>query len=316
MYTHLSQTERYQIYSLMKAGQSIAQIAKLLGRHRSTVWREIQRGCGGRGYRPSQAQHLADERATASRNAAQMSDPCWAQVQQCLYQQWSPEQIAAHVDASHESIYQRIYADKAAGGDLYMHLRSQKKRRKRHACGRDRRGHIPNRRPISERPAHINERAQVGHWEGDTMIGKGHKKAIVTVVERKSGYAMLALVDAKSAALVGQAMQECLEPVAALVKTMTLDNGKEFAQHEQFDQALNCATYFADPYSSWQRGSNENFNGLVRQFIPKSRHLNTVTHEELAMIEDKLNHRPRKRLGFKTPHEVFHASFKRVALRA
>jgi transposase, IS30 family len=207
MYTHLSQAERYQIYSLMKAGQSIPQIAKLLGRHRSSIWREIQRGCGGRGYRPQQAQHLADERAAGSRNAAQMSDECWQLVQQCLHQQWSPEQIAAHVDASHESIYQHIYADKAAGGDLHMHLRSQKKRRKRHACGRDRRGQIPNRRPIIERPAHIDKRAQVGHWEGDTMIGKGHKRAIVTIVERKSGYAMLALVDARMLRACGWAGQ-------------------------------------------------------------------------------------------------------------
>lgn len=316
MYTHLSQIERYQISSLTQAKVSVSEIAKVLGRHRSTIWREIQRGSGPCGYKAKQAQHLAEARAVWSRNAAQIDQTCRKQIRQCLRQHWSPEQIAAHVDASHESIYQYIYADKAAGGDLHMYLRSQKKRRKRHASGQNRRGQIANRRSISQRPAHIEERAQVGHWEGDTMIGKGNKKAIVTLVERKSGYAMLAMVDAKRAGWVREAMQACLEPVEPLVKTMTLDNGTEFAQHEQFDQNLNCTTYFADPYSSWQRGSNENFNGLVRQFIPKSRPLSTVTHEELAMIEDSLNHRPRKRLGFKTPHEVFHASFKRVALRA
>lgn len=214
--------------------------------------------------------------------------------------QWSPEQIAQKVAVSHESVYLRVYADKAAGGNLHKNLRSQKPRRKRYLHGRDRRGQIPNRRPISERPSHM----QVGHWEGDTVIGAAHKQAIVTLVERKSGYAVLAKVSNKTADLVGQAIEDKLGPLAARVKTLTVDNGKEFANHQAIDQALGIQTYFADPYCSWQRGSNENFNGLLRQYIPKKRRMETVTDEELAMIQNRLNHRPRKRLGFKTPHEV------------
>lgn len=147
------------------------------------------------------------------------------------------------------------------------------------------------------------------------MIGAGHQQAIVTLVERKSGYAKLSKVANKSAELVSQAIEDNLKPLAVRVKTLTVDNGKEFAYHQKVDEALGIQTYFADPYCSWQRGSNENYNGLLRQYIPKKRRLETVTQEELAMIENRLNHRPRKRLGFKTPHEVFHASLNRVASR-
>ena len=139
---------------------------------------------------------------------------------------------------------------------------------------------------------------------------------MVTLVERKSGYAKIIKVANKTAELVSQAIEDALKPVSARVKTLTVDNGKEFAYHQKVDAVLNIQTFFADPYCSWQRGSNENFNGLLRQYIPKKRRMQTVTDEELAMIENRLNHRPRKRLGFKTPHEVFHASLNRVALRA
>ena len=172
---------------------------------------------------------------------------------------------------SHECVFLHVYANKAAGGDLHKNLRSQKPRRKRHLCGRDRRGQIPNRRPISERPRHIEDRKQVGHWEGDTVIGAAHKQAIVTLVERKSGFAVLAKVPNKSADLVGRSIEVMLKPLSSRVKTLTMDNGKEFAEHARIDAALNSITYFADPFASWQRGSNENFNGLLRQYIPKKR---------------------------------------------
>jgi IS30 family transposase len=181
-------------------------------------------------------------------------------------------------------------------------------------CGRDRRGQIPNRRPISERPSHIEGGKQVGHWESDTVIGAAHKQAIVTLVERKSGFAVLAEVPNKSADLVGRAIEAKLKPLNSRVKTLTVDNGKEFADHQAIDQALGIQTYFADPYCSWQRGSNENFNGLLRQYIPKKRRMETVTDGVLTMIENRLNHLPRKRLGFKTPCEVFHASLNSVAV--
>ena len=315
MYKHLSREERYQIYSLRLAKQTISEIARLLGRHRSTISRELNRGRGLRGYRAEQACSKASERAKKSRNARRVDAKVWADVSFYLGLQWSPEQIASKLEVSHESVYLHVYANKAAGGQLHKNLRSQKPRRKRHLSGRDRRGQIPNRRPISERPEHIEQRRQVGHWEGDTVIGAAHKQAIVTLVERKSGFAVLAKVSNKTTDLVRRAIEIKLKPLCSRVKTLTVDNGKEFADHQAVDQALGIQTFFADPYCSWQRGSNENFNGLLRQYIPKKRRMETVSEEELTMIENRLNHRPRKRLGFKTPHEVFYASLNRVAPR-
>jgi IS30 family transposase len=232
-----------------------------------------------------------------------------------LHNKWSPEQVANRVGISHETIYRHIYADKAAGGSLWKELRCQKKRKKRYASGRERRDQIVGRRSISERPTHIEERTQVGHWEGDTVIGAHHKQAIVTLVERKSGYAILSKVTHKTAEMVGNAIISELKPFAPLVKTLTFDNGKEFAGHQRVDRELQSITYFADPFASWQRGSNENLNGLLRQYIPKKKSLFTITQEQIKMIQDQLNNRPRKRLGFKTPNEVFMQSIKRVALR-
>lgn len=314
-YQHLSQEERYQIYILMKDGKTQSQIATLLNRHKSTISRELARNTGNRGYRPRQACLLAEERSLGSRNAAQINSKDWDTAVTCLHKKWSPEQIADQVGISHETIYRHVYADKAAGGSLYQQLRCQKKRKKRYASGQDRRGQIIGRRPISERPAHIEARSQIGHWEGDTVIGAHHKQAVVTLVERKSGYAVLSKVINKTADLVSGAIINKLAPMAPLVKTITFDNGKEFAEHRRIDIALKSTTYFADPFASWQRGSNENFNGLLRQYIPKKRALSTVTDEELKMIQEELNSRPRKRLGFKTPNEVFTQSLKRVALR-
>jgi IS30 family transposase len=256
-----------------------------------------------------------EERAQSSRNAFQIDQNTKDLVAERLKLQWSPEQIAASLPVSHETIYQHVYADKAQGGSLWKHLRCQKKRRKRYAGGQDRRGQIIGRRPIAQRPASVETRSQVGHWEGDTVIGAGHKQAIVTLVERKSGFAVLAHVTRKTSDMVSQAIITGLTPLAHRVKTVTYDNGKEFADHAAVDKALDSTAYFADPFASWQRGSNENFNGLLRQYIPKKRPLSTVTSEELKMIQDRINHRPRKRLGFKTPYEVFHQSLNRVALR-
>jgi len=301
---------------LLKEGLTQSQIAVNLGRDKSTISREIARNSGLRGYRPRQASILAEERSMNSRNARQIEASDWLCAKSYLEDQWSPEQISAEVPISPETIYRHVYADKALGGDLYQHLRCQKRRRKRYAGGRDRRGQIIGRRAISERPAYIEERRQIGHWEGDTLIGKAHKQAIVSLVERKSGYAVLVKVKNKTADLVSNAIISRLKPLSKKVRTLTYDNGKEFAEHASIDQALGSISYFADPYSSWQRGSNQNLNGLIRQNIAKSRPLSTVSHAELAKIESLLNNRPRKRLGFKTPHEVFIQSTNRVALRA
>jgi IS30 family transposase len=314
-YKHLSQAERYQIHALMKAGHDQSQIAKLLDRHKSTICRELSRNTGSRGYRPKQACELSTDRAQNSRNAPTVEP--WVREAACalLCIQWSPEQIASQLPISHETVYQYLYADKAQGGTLWKHLRCQKQKRKRYAGGRDRRGQIPNRRPLSERPLHIEARRQVGHWECDTVIGANHKGAVVTMVERKSGYAVMAKVEKKTSELVSSAIVDMLQPLAARVKTLTFDNGKEFAGHVHIDQQLQSTAYFARPFASWERGSNENLNGLLRQYVPKKRAMSTVTDEEIRMIQNRLNNRPRKRLGFKTPAEVFHQSLKRVALR-
>jgi len=192
-YKHLSQAERYQIYALMKAGHDQTQIAKLLDRHKSTISRELIRNTGSRDYRPKQACEFSAEREQNSRNAPTVEP--WVRQEACslVRMQWSPEQIAARLPISHETMYQHVYADKAQGGVLWKSLRCQKQKRKRYASGRDRRGQIPNRRPLSERPLHIEARRQVGHWECDTVIGASHKGAVVTMVERKSGYAVLGL---------------------------------------------------------------------------------------------------------------------------
>ena len=314
-YKHLSQAERYQIHALMKAGHDQSQIAKLLDRHKSTISRELSRNTGSRGYRPKQACEISADRAQNSRNAPTVEP--WVREAACalLCIQWSPEQIASQLPISHETVYQHVYADKAQGGTLWKHLRCQKQKRKRYASGRDRRGQIPNRRPLSERPLHIEARRQVGHWECDTVIGASHKGAVVTMVERKSGYAVMAKVEKKTSELVSSAIVDKLQPLAARVKTLTFDNGKEFAGHAHIDQQLQSTAYFARPFASWERGSNENLNGLLRQYVPKKRAMSTVTDEEIRMIQNRLNNRPRKRLGFKTPAEVFHQSLKRVALR-
>lgn len=315
-YKHLSQNERYQIYALLRAGHTQTKIASILGRHKSTISRELKLGTGLCNYRPKQACQKAAQRASNSRNATLIAPWVMNLARHMLSLQWSPVQIAGKLPISHESLYLRIYADKAQGGQLYKSLRCQKRNRKRYGSGHDRRGQIVGRRPIEQRPAHVEHRKQIGHWEADTVIGMNHKQAIVTLVERKSGYAVIAKVQNKTAKLVGKAIVKLLKPFKAKVKTLTYDNGKEFAKHAWIDKKLGSTGYFAKPYCSWQRGSNENYNGLLRQYVPKMRLMSSVTDEEITMIQNRLNHRPRKRLGFKTPHEVFHQSLNRVALRA
>jgi transposase, IS30 family len=315
-YHHLSQNDRYQIYALKRAGLTITQIANELSRCASTISRELARGAGARGYRPDQAQRLAQERAEGSRNARRIASVVWDQVRLSLAQQHSPEQIAAHQPVSHESIYGYVYADKRSGGSLWRELRCQKLRKKRYASGRSKRGRIPNRRDIASRPNIVERRARFGDWEADTIIGARHHQAIVSLSERKSGLTLLRKVSAKTSAAVSRAITAMLAPYKGLVHTITFDNGLEFAEHEHIDQALGSTSYFAKPYCSWQRGSNENTNGLVRQYIPKSRPLSDVTDQQIQFIENRLNTRPRKRLNFKAPLQAISKPMRRVALRA
>ena len=235
-YQHLSQNERYQIQALLKAGHAISRIAEIIGRHKSTVGRELTRNVGIKGYRPKQAQRLAELRGRNSRNARRVNASEWSLAKTFLMDKLSPEQVSSQVCISHETIYLKIYEDKRSGGSLWQHLRCQKNRRKRYGSGRDRRGQIIGRRPISERPRRVESRRQIGHWELDTIIGKGQKQAIVSMVERKSGYAVLAKVLRKTADRVSTAIITSLKPIAAMVETLTYDNGKEFAEHSATDR--------------------------------------------------------------------------------
>ncbi len=307
-YTQLTQEQRYQISVLLKIGQNQSEIAETIGKHKSTISREVRRNRGQRGYRPKQAQRMSLDRRKKAKPRIQ--EATWKLIESKLQEDWSPEQIAdwlkrnTDIQVSPERIYQYIYVDKRAGGSLYKHLRCQKKRRKRYG-GYDRRGKLPNRRSIEERPDIVDQRQRIGDWEVDTMIGKGHRQAIVTLTERKSRFALLRKVERRKANLVCTAVIDLLQPVADRSHTITGDNGKEFADHERIAHELEISFFFAHPYAAWERGANENMNGLVRQYIPKNRDLSSVTDEELLQIMNKLNHRPRKCLDFKTPFEVF-----------
>jgi IS30 family transposase len=314
-YTHLSQDERYQIYAFKQASFSLRAIAKQLGRSTSTISRELIRNKGLRGYRPKQAHELSARKATHSRNASIISVHVFEQAHKLIESDYSPEQAGHEVGVSHETLYRYIYADKAAGGNLYKHLRCQKKRRKRYGSGRSKRGQIVDRVGIGQRPARVDTCKQVGDWEIDTIMGANHQGAIVSIVERKTGFALIELLDGKNADGLAQAVIKMLQPYKQKIKTITSDNGKEFAMHAQISNALKCKWYFADPYCSWQRGCNENYNGLVRQYIPKKTKLESVSKAQIAQIQKNLNNRPRKRLGYKTPADLFNKSLRRVALR-
>ena len=308
-YKQLTQGARYQIYALKKTGHTNAEIATVIGCHKSTVGRELTRNRGKRGYRPQQAHRFACERKAAKIHY-RVSQHHWQVVNHLLQRDWSPEQISRrlafeqHVFISPEWIYQHVYRDKRSGGTLYKHLRSQKKRRKRYGSY-DRRGLLPGRTFIDQRPDVVDARNRIGDWEGDTIIGKGHQGAIVTLTERKSGFLVMKKVIRKTAHEVHQAIVNGLVHYQDQVHTITSDNGKEFANHQKIAGDLDARFYFAHPYSSWERGTNENTNGLVRQYFPKNQELSKITNSQVDRAMTLINHRPRKRLDYRTPYEVF-----------
>ena len=304
-YTHLTREERYQIYALKQAGHKQIEIASVLERSASTISRELARNRGQRGYRPKQAHGMAVGRRAV--NARTIDEAAWQFAQDKLSLQWSPEQISAYADISPETVYQRVYADKRAGGLLWKNLRCQKLRKKRYGKT-DRRGMIPNRLSIEDRPAIVETRRRIGDWEADTIIGRNHRQAIVSLVERKTGFTLIEKVERKTAQAVSRAMVGLLKPYRARVHTITSDNGREFAGHEEITQRLQADFYFAHPYASWERGTNENTNGLIRQYFPKNRDFTTITQQEIDTAMERLNNRPRKRLGYQTPSQVFFKS--------
>ncbi len=308
-HTQLTEIERYQIHAFLKAGYNQKSIAKELNRSTSTISRELKRNRGLRGYRPAQAQRLADERKHSHRHTP-IEEMTWQRVEQLLGEDWSPEQISGWLKSqslqsvSAEWIYQYILDDKAKGGDLHTHLRCQKARKKRY--GRpDSRGQISNRISIDERPECVDRRERIGDWEIDTVIGQPGGAVLVTAVERKTRFSVIALAPNKTAQAVKSALLDGLIPLASRVETMTYDNGKEFALHADIAQQLTAQGYFAHPYHSWERGLNENTNGLIRQYLPKGSSFDNLTQNDLNNIREKLNNRPRKCLDFKTPNQVF-----------
>jgi IS30 family transposase len=310
-YRHLTQEERYQISAFQQAGWSQAAIATKLDRHTSSISRELNRNRVFDAYQPQVAGLLATARSQkCAANARRVPAAAWEFAREKLAETWSPQQIAGHQlvehlpRISHESIYQRIYEDKRAGGTLHLALRIHKQRRKRRGV-RERRGTIPNQISIDQRSAIVDSRQRYGDWEADLVIGARHSQALVTINERKSRYALITRVASKQAAGVSTALIEQLKPFAHMAHTLTTDNGKEFAQHERVAVELKLGYYFAHPHAAWERGANENLNGLLRQFFPKHRKLEEVTDEEIALAQHRLNHRPRKCLGYKTPHQVF-----------
>jgi len=310
-YKHLSLEERHYIELSMKNDMTLSQIAIDLGRSQSTISREVARNRGNRGYRHQQANRLAQGRHVTKFKSIKLTKEITSILDKYIRDDWSPEQIAGRlkmdniVDLHHETIYQYILTDKQSDGDLYTHLRHQNKTyRKRYGSAHSRSG-IPNRTDIAERPEAANNRERVGDWEADTMIGKNHKGAFVTLDERKSKIRLALPVASKKANEVTEAINTLLKPVKPFVETITFDNGKEFAMHEKIAKSIKCDTYFAKPYHSWERGQNENANGLLRQYFPKSMELIDVTAKQVFEAVHKLNSRPRKCLGFKTPYEVF-----------
>jgi len=310
-YNHLSLEERYYIEIELKKGQSKLAIAKALVRHYSTILREINRNTGKRGYRHKQAHEEAIKRHKVKAKSVKLTPEIQDMIIRYIQKDWSPEQIAGRlkkeniIDLHHETIYQFILKDKEAGGDLYLHLRHQNKPyRKRYGTPNNRTG-IPNRTDIDERPAIVDSRERIGDWEGDTIIGKHHKGAIVTLDERKSKLRLAWPLKTKNALDVCAAITVLLAPIKDYVNTLTFDNGREFTEHEKIAENLECDVYFAKPYHSWERGQNENANGLLRQYFPKAMELVDVTLMQVMDAVDKLNSRPRKCLGYMTPYEAF-----------
>ena len=312
-YKHLTLQERY-IINAYKHIKTQKEIAKMLGVHPSTVCRELKRGRGktGKEYWVIQshqrAQRLQSEKA---KNANfKLTEANGKLIEKYLLKQYSPEQIAAtlqieyQIKISYVTIYKYIYINRLADGVLYKQLRHQGKRRTKY--GSKRKSRIKDRVSIHERPEVVELKKRIGDFEIDTIIGKGKKGAIVTMVDRKSMYLKLSVPCSKNAKIVANEIKRLLYPYKKMIHTITTDNGLEFVRHKSVSKALKCDFYFCDPYSSWQRGLNENINGLIRQYIPKGTNFENITKQQIIEIENRLNHRPRKTLGWKTPYEVFH----------
>lgn len=310
-YSRVTEEERIHIYRWRQEGFGMRAIAALLWRSAGSISREIARNTGERGYRPKQAHRLALERALRP-GPRRFTDEVRLDAEACLRTGWTPEIISGRARLEgrawvcKETIYKHVYADAKLGGDLWTHLpRSRRKRHRR--CPRQEgrgRGRIPNQRMIDTRPAEVETRLHAGHWEGDLINGAHETGNLVTLVERTSRFTLIGRTDSKEASEVRAVIEAILAPLPLSFRlSVTFDNGKEFAQHEALARSLGLDVYFARPYHSWERGTNENTNGLIRRLHPKKSSFARIGEAELERIDKFINDRPRKCLGWMTPRE-------------
>lgn len=285
-------------------------MARALGRHRSTIGREFRRNHSryDGAYRPSIAQERTNGRRVRSRRNSHFGKAEWQLVDTLLREKFSPEQISGWLrlldilEISHQTIYSHVKRDKKRGGKLWEHLRQPVRYRKRYATV-ERRGRLAGKPHISERPAEADFRMEIGHWEMDIVVGAGSNHCVVTLVERVTGATMIGRLRCRKVADVNRRVIELIEAHPQLFITITVDNGPEFHGYKEIEATTGVKIYFANPYSSWERGTNENTNGLIRQYIPKRTSMKTLTQKRCNEIASALNNRPRKRHGFRTPLE-------------
>ena len=316
-YKHLTLQERYQINAYNRYAKQ-KDIAKMLGVHPSTISRELKRGRGKLtgNYFPNASDDKAKkiQKEKSKQANLKLTEETIEKIKKYLKKEYSPEQISAtlekkyKINISYVTIYKFIHEDKLQRGTLHSYLRHQGRRRAKYGQGRKNR--IPDRVSIEKRPTIVDKKIRVGDFEADTIIGKGRQGAIVTIVDRKSMYLKISIPVTKRANIVANEIVRLLGKYKRKVHTITTDNGLEFAAHKTVSKKLKCDYYFCHPYSSWERGLNENINGLIRQYIPKGSSFANLTAKDIQKIENRLNHRPRKTLGWRTPYEVFHEHLK------
>lgn len=315
--SHVTERQRYTIEMMLGQGYRQKDIVLVIGKDKSVVSREIKRNKDQRNgkYRGDLAQRKYESRKQEKPKAIKFTERVKKHVETKLDKKWSPEQISSTMaDAcgqkvSHERIYQHIIEDKKKGGMLYKTLRRRKKYRKRIGSV-DRRGRIRNQKSIKERPEEVEAKARIGDFEVDLVMGANHKGALLRINDRKTGYAKIRLLKSKDSKQVAKAIVKALKPYKKHLHTITSDNGKEFSDHQYISGKLGIEFYFAEPYSSWQRGANENLNGLIRQYFPKKTSFEDLSWREVKKVENELNKRPRKRILYKTPEEEFNLSTK------
>jgi len=311
--SHLTYEQRYAISVMLKAKYRQKQIAEAIDKDKSVVSREIARNCDKRNgnYDADLAERKYEKRRDSKPKKVYFTAEIQEMVEDKLAKKYSPEQIVGVAKkqgvacVSHERIYQHIWKDKRKKGNLYDHLRTKGKRYRKRGAAKDSRGIIPDRVDISQRPKVVDDRERAGDLEIDTIIGKNHQGAILTVNDRASGLLKMKKLEGKSAQQLAMATIELLEDMKPFLNTITADNGREFAAHQTISKALEIDFYFARPYHSWERGANENLNGLIRQYIPKQTDFSTITDEYIKFVENELNNRPRKRHDFQTPNQIF-----------